>query len=280
VAYVEWLRVRRRLLVYAIIVGALVVLTVSPMLWGHGLVHGRDGHWSIGWTADIGANSTDSHKFADAMRNARIPLGFLLAVAAGVATLFTIFVARSLNAHFPSLDIAFTKPIGRERLALQFFAVDATAIAAAFGIALIVALGFLALSGLLVGHLTAGPRTLLEGLCALGIPLMFYGTVQAATAWVRGAATGFAAIATPLFVILAPVTHTPFGPLVDAIVALIRFFDPFVYLGQLVESIGTKMSGVQLAAGNAALVDTTVVVWALAAAMCAVAVASWKRLEA
>lgn len=274
--YIEMLRVRRRLIVFASIVALFALLVFVPHLTGHGIVrYGSDGA-AVGWNIGDGSHGdADSGDFARMVAQLRIPFGALLGTAAIFALAFSLFVARSLNVCYPALDSAFTKPIGRERLALAIFGIDAIAIAIAFTIALLLACAAVASLGLF-GHLVFDAATPLEAVCAIGIPLMFYGFTQGATSWYRGIASAYGPIAATLFLILAPVSRTPFGWIVDGLIAIVRFFDPIYYLGSL---FTIASSGVVSADAFAQLLQATGIVWAIALVGCVVALFSWKRLE-
>jgi hypothetical protein len=270
--YVEWLRVRRRLTIFMSIALAFTALLVLPALFGHTSV-GTHGDVSIGVMNSGTVTGPASQGLRQFATRLHIPLSALLGIAGLLAYIFAAQVGSSLNAQNASLNLTFTKPQSRERIAFLFFAIDFAGIALAFVLCfLIVCLLPLALLGLL-GHVYADPYIVPSAVVGLGAPFMYYGILQGATAWLRGGAGAIVGLSWPLFIITANSGTPPFGPLFNALLALVRFFNPLEYLGAaitraVVPTVTTESLGAIVAS-----------VWLIGIAGCALATFEWRRLE-
>ncbi len=269
-AYVEWLRVRHRLIAFTIVFAILAALIVSPVLFGHVYA---SGHNEL--RAGIGTPAP-APSARDALRqqlaHTQIPLGALFGVAAVLCLIFTTTLGTSLNAQHDALNLAFTRPLSRERLALVYFGIDAAAIVACFALASFI-VGFLPLA--LLGILDrVYPDRFAPLMAAFGIAtsLMFYGLLQGATAWSRGSTALTVGLAWPVFALAAIPGTPPLGPLVNGLLTVIRFLDPLVYLrnGGYLAFVATDWGG---------FAATFATVLAIAFAGCALAVLEWRRLK-
>jgi len=272
VAYVEWLRVRRRLVPFTIVLAVLAALIVLPLVFGHAY---KDSH-GAGMT--IGVGSGPGRPAPDALHDLtaqwHVPLSALFGVAAVLCLSFATTLGTSLNAAHESLNLAFTRPVSRERLALMYFGVDAAAIVACFAVSLSIVcfVPFLAL-GLLDRVYLDGDAPL-AAVFAIGASVMLYGVLQAATAWARGSTALIVGFAWPVFVIASIPGTPPFGPIAGGVLAIVRFLDPLVYL-----RTASAYVALPLGLGAGPLVTATVTVWAIGIAGCALATFEWRRLE-
>jgi hypothetical protein len=279
-AYIEFLRVRTRLLWF---VGLLLVFVSFTALSAHG---GGGVHVSIqnggsDVSGGVGTNDTSGAPGGANTLAAVIPAipADALFVAVGLLTLiFGSIVGPSLNREWDTLDFAWTQPISRARLALTYIGVDAAGIACAFVLAFGCSLVPLAAVGV-VSHIAVQPDTLEVALVGLGSAFMWYAILQAASAWYAGRAAGLVqGLSWAGFTILLALgTTQAFGPLFHAAVLALNCLNPLAYVSSLSihpDGAVTEGSVLPLSMGiRAALV------WALGLAACAVAVAGWKRLE-
>lgn len=274
--YVEWLRVRRRLTIFMIVAIAFTALLVLPTVFGHTYidVHGDTNVGIMSSGRVVGSGTQGVQRLA---AHLSIPLSALLGVAALLTYIFATQLASSLNAQNASLNLTFTKPESRERIALAFFAIDAAALFVCFALCLtVVCLLPLALVGLL-GHVYADPYVVPVAFVALGAPFMCYGILQCATAWSRGGAGAIVGLSWPLFVLCAIPGTPPFGPIVNALVTLVRNLDPLVYLGAAM----THLTSPAVVANShvASFTSLVATVWLAGLAGCALATFEWRRLE-
>jgi hypothetical protein len=112
----------------------------------------------------------------------------------------------------------------------------------------------------------------------IGVTLMWYGSLQAATAWYSGKGGVIVGLSWPAFFILLVLgSYEGFGPIVHALVVALDYINPLVYFASL-------MSDANGHANNATALGLplqvrVLVVYVLGAAGCAIAVFSWKRIE-
>lgn len=221
---------------------------------------------SIGHNASLTVNDKNELAQLGVAASALIPLP--LVTACGFAT----FVGAALVAQNDVLDLAWTKPIPREVIALRIIAVDLVAVAGAF----VFGLGAVFAVGLLV-HVTphldpAFPSALLLG---LGVALMWCALTLALTArlrrggWVGGVMWPVSFLCIGLAQIGGPV---------GAIGRAINLINPLAYF-----------SGSRVSDSGALSLDSVfgfpveeraLIVWLLAALFCLAATLLWSRREA
>src|SRR4029077_2513671 len=107
-AYVEMLRLRKALAIYAIVVVAVFLLILIPSHWPGAVVHG-----------DTAVS---------------IPLSVLLPIVGFCAIIFATTISTSLNRENDGVEMVWTKPVSRERLALTYIAFDLAAIVLAYAL--------------------------------------------------------------------------------------------------------------------------------------------------
>ncbi len=277
--YVEWLRVRKGLAIYLIVVVALLVLFVSTAhvgatVYGHaGAVDGGRS-WYFGTSSPPAATDAPATvALPDLLRGLAIPLGALFSIASVLAGLFAFSRATSLNAQRDSLDIVFTQPIARERLALSVAALDAAAIVVAFlAVFGLVCVAPLAYFGLL-GNIVVNENTLPIAALAIGGPLMLYGVFQALTAWYRSGPFAIVGGAVVLFFFAVALGGFSLGGL-SALFALVSPIDPLHYYVAMFAGSFVVVPG-----SGAALVPTAIVEWIVAIAAIGIATFGWSRAE-
>ncbi|MFZ1124657.1 MAG: hypothetical protein WAN59_05920 [Candidatus Baltobacteraceae bacterium] len=282
-AYVEFLRVRTRLLWFAAILAACA-LFIAVSAHGGG-VHVRVGNGGADVTGVLGDDDASgaatgaNHGTSNlAAALGAIP-GDALLVAAGLLTLiFGSIVGPSLNREWDTLDFAWTQPLSRTRLALAYMSVDAGGIACAFVLALAFAFVPLSAAGLL-GSVVVQRDALEVALVGLGSAFMWYALLQAASSWYAGRAGGLAqGLSWAAFTLLLGLGQTEqFGPLFHALLLALNFVNPLAYLSALtIHQNGTVTENAILPVGLGLRV---LLVWAIGLAACALALAGWKRLE-
>lgn len=254
-AYVEYLRVRRALTVYAIVVfAAMSILTISLQ------------------TAHVRLSGSDVHIDA-------IPLTLVLTIAGFGSLVLGTLLAGTLNRERDTLALSWTRPIARERMAATMMAIDLGGVVAAFALTLVLSLMPLVTVGLLT-RVVADPHAPGAVANMFGVTVMWYGIVQAATSWYRGRAGLVVGLSWPAFGLLLVLgRQTRFGPVVQTLAAALDYLNPLAYLlSHDTTKGGTSLhESAYLALPESAL---TAMAWALGIAACAVAIAAWKRSEA
>jgi hypothetical protein len=184
-----------------------------------------------------------------------------------VASMLAVPFARENDGH---LNIVWTKPIARERLALAIIGVDIVGILAAYVLALIVAAATVALFGM--PHLTVTAESWFGLLGGIMIAIAWYACVNAASASMRrgyGAVLGFA---WPVGLVVAVLSQVHFGDsslgtTVHSVIWAISRIDPLTYAD-------LKSSGVASAEIYYPIVAFLVVIYL------ASAIVQWRRVEA
>jgi ABC-type transport system involved in multi-copper enzyme maturation permease subunit len=254
--YVEFLRVRRALIIYAIVIVALTILNTVSLNIGH--VHVVD---------------SDPH-----IAKLHIPLTIVLTVAAFGSLLFGTLLAGSLNRERETLALSWTRPIPRERLALNYMLVDLAGVVVAFFITLLVGAVPLVTTHL-ISRIYVDSDVLTGVVLMLGVTVMWYGIVQAATSWYRGRAGLAVGLSWAFFILLLVIGHRGnFGPLVEAVTAALNYINPLAYASSYgsVEGYGMDTTSYLGLPENVRLLAS----WCIGIAACAVAIFAWKRSEA
>ena len=269
--YVEWLRARHRLAIALGVLLAVVLVVITVVYFGH-LHAGPNGDFNIGFR-DGASGARDPlarDRIHEILSDMALPLGAFFVVGAFVAALFTTTLYTSLHAQRSSLDLAFTKPLARMRLAATFFGIDFAAIVACYAAAVFLLLLPFAVFGLLgdvVPEADAVPALIL----GLGICVLLYGLMQLATAWLRGG--GAIAIIGSLwvaFIVVASIDHARITN-IEAILWVLRPLDPIRYFGLLsYSSAGVHPHD---------LFSATLLAWGFGLAACALAAFTWQRIE-
>jgi hypothetical protein len=260
--YVELLRLRKSLMWYTGVFAALYVIFLLS-------IH------APGATVHIGGDISHDH-------NGSIPLGALLAGLAWCPMIFATVLGVSLNRENEGVEMVWTKPVARERLALGYILVDLGAIVVAYFIALafvMLVLATLGLTGLVVVDASAARNF---GL-GLGIAFMWYGLLQAATAWNRGRAGLVVGLSWAVFIVLAPLARIiPAGTWLHTAVVLINYVNPMAYMSAISShSAGaTNFSGIEVRSLNDLSFELRfALVWTIGVVASVIAIFSWKRME-
>lgn len=191
-----------------------------------------------------------------------------------VASILAGPLAKENDGH---LELAWTKPVSRERYALSAIAIDiATMIVSQLGLIAIVLLGTLMW---VVPSITIGRNGALLILFSLLAPVAWYACLTCFSASLRrgpGVVVGlgwFAALVIPAILLATDHTYNPVGVGVHAIFTALAYIDPIVYIPNMrphgPNSTLFSSMGIALAA-----------LAALSIAYIAVAVLQWRRVEA
>ena len=270
--YVEFVRVRRVFIIFAAIFAVAAIVTVAAIHFAS--TQTLNGHVSIGVVSDT-PHSGESARAA--MRRLRIPLGLLLGIAGYCAVVFATILASSLNKENDGANFVFTKPISRERLALQYMAIDATGIIGVFALA--VAVMFAAIGALgFFPRLVVDGRAFWIGALGLGIAFMWYGIMQAITAPSRGKGGVLVAWSWAAFAILTGLPAATFlGPAFVAIARAVNLFNPIAYFSTLTETSDHNAEAMSVI--GLPIEPRVALAWCIALIACGLAIRLWKRVE-
>lgn len=204
--YVEFLRVRRGLVVFAAAnLCAFVVLTLA--LHGHGGFH---------INVNLGKEGSSLGDFI---------------TAAGVAALFlATFFAGHLAAETPTLPFIWTKPVSRTALAWRYVAVDAGGIVAGVAIGTVTIVALIAGLGEL-NRILLDAAVLPELALSVGAPLAWYGLcLLAASRFDRDVANNVIALSWPVFLLVAMLPIIQLPPPAHAVAVFVNQLDPLSYI--------------------------------------------------
>jgi len=198
-----------------------------------------------------------------------------------LATCVALIVATVLGAPFGRendghLEIAFTKPISRTRLALETIAVDVAGIVAAW---------VLTVAALVIGHTIFEAPNYVYGptdTIAIGVGLLgafaWYALLCAATASMKRAYGAVLGVAWPVAIgvhgiAVADIGYTPLAQAVQHVATWLSWIDPLAYLhfGPLFSAAHGSVSS---------LANALPILAILALVYVALAVVQWQRVEA
>jgi ribose/xylose/arabinose/galactoside ABC-type transport system permease subunit len=252
--YVQLLRLRKQFMVYSWIVALIFLLILIPTHWPGAVVHGDD--------------------------PGRVPLSVLLAVVGFCAIIFATTLGSSLNKENDGVEMVWTKPVTRERLAASYIALDLVAIVASYALAFVLALLVIASFGLL--HIIQVDGKWLPVLVlTLGVAFMWYGLLQAMTSWQvgRGGMIIGLSWAAAAFVLPALIALTMGNPGLHQVALALNLLNPLAYL-----SSGSAHVHVGISAPGPTLIPQdpwvrAAMTWSFGIVGSLVAIAAWKRLE-
>jgi len=185
-----------------------------------------------------------------------------------------------LNKENDGVEMVWTKPVARERLAAAYIAADLVAIAASYVIALALALLLIASLGQL-GAIQPDEKWIQTLLLTFGIAFMWYGMLQALTSWQigRGGISIGLSWALFSFVLPAVIILTMRTPGLHEIVLALSLLNPLAYL-----SSSSSHIHIGISAGGQTYVPNDVWVrismtWGLGVLGSLIAITGWKRLE-
>jgi len=263
--YAQVLRLRRALLVYGTVVGGLFLIVV---LFGH----------LPNATFDV--ETTFGHHATKSVSS--INLSGLLFFTGWVTIIFATVISTSLNRENDGVEMVWTKPIARGRLAFWYIALDFGAILVAYAFA--VALCVLALASFgLLKYVSVDGRTIPTLVIGLGVAFMWYGLLQGLSSWQRGGrggmVIGLSWAAAFVLTSLAGATAGGGLPLLHSLFTALDVVNPVAYFSSYTLSgYGAHASPV-LPQALAGTLMRSVATWGIGILGCAAAIAGWKRLE-
>jgi hypothetical protein len=204
VIYVALLRARRTLIVAALAYAVIVAVVVVSFLTNHVTMQ----------------TARDPRAIPDSM----------FAVAAFVGALIVASVtATSLNREGPTLPIAWTKPLSRRRIALEYFAVDLAALA---GVALLTVVAgiLIALPADVLRHVVHDPKLGELVFRSAGVVVMWYAVVQAASAGLSGRGGAVIGLSWPVFGGLLGLATVWQIPGLHGLALALNVFNPLAWL--------------------------------------------------
>jgi hypothetical protein len=245
--YVELLRVRRGLLVFAA-ANLCVFLALTFALHGHGGFHINVG---------IGKEGSSLGDFIQ---------------AGGVGALFLgTFFAGHLAAESPTLAFLWTKPVSRNALAWRYVAIDAGGIVAG------VAIGTVTIVALIAGlgefnriHIDSAVLPSLA--LSVGAPLAWYGLcLLGASRLDRDVANNVIALSWPVFILVYMLAVIALPPPAHAAAVAINQLDPLSYV------LGSEHHDMGLIAASTGV--RAAAVWVIALVSVAAATRIWTTRE-
>jgi len=246
--YIEFLRARKALSVYGAMLLVLFVVALLFRLYGTFHRYGAD-------------------------RFMPVPIEVLASMGAFITAIFATTLATSLAHHVAGhLEIAWTKPISRDRFILEVLLVDASAIAIAYvGTMACMIATFMVFSGRF--PLVLSPLGIARTALELVFVYAFYMVIQAATSGQRRFAGMIAGVSWPvlLLVMAAPSIGMP-AP-ITRFFELIDFVNPLALLS--VRTASQNMLRLPIW-GAPAVLDAC----ALIAIGFAITLVRWRRIEA
>jgi hypothetical protein len=233
--YVELLRVRRGLIVFAV-ANLFLFLAFTFALHGHG-----------GFHVNVGLDKNGTS------------LGDLINAAGFSALFVATFFAGHLAAETPTLSFLWTKPVSRTVLAVRYAAVDAIALVAAVAIGTLMLVALIAGLGQ-IGRLRLDAQVLPSLALSVGAVLAWYGLCAlAASRFDRDVANNVIALSWPVFIFTFMLSIVALPPPAHAVTVFLNQFDPFAYL------LGSEHRDMGLVAAS---------MWTRAGAMWAIALIS------
>ncbi len=252
--YVELLRLRRAFTIYGSIVGGLFLFALIASHWPGNELHAEGGP-----------------RF--------LPLSALMFGAMYCAIIFATVISPSLNRENDGVEMVWTKPIARERLALLYMLCDLATVVVAFAFALSLMLLWLASVGLL--RLVAVDASVLPVLAVgLGTAFMWYGLLQALTSWQLGNCGIVVGVSWGLaFVLIGFGAGTQAHPSLHAFFMALNFLNPLAYFTSYVMHLRTPGSPEVSALIPVDAWGRAALTWSFGILGCAGAIVGWKRLE-
>jgi hypothetical protein len=218
------------------------------------------------------------HESAD-LPGIAVPLNIILLGSSWFACVFATLVAGTLSRDYDHIPYIWTRPAPREKIALEYLAVDLAAIAIAF--AILIGASIATLSAIPRLHVVADASSWQILLRGLAVPFMWYGLVEVATSWNGARARAMIGVSWALFWGLAILDALSFPGILGKLIVVLNIFNPMAYLPQThTQNIDFQVGVLGLTPLPLTFNEQTVLVYAIFAASCIVAIYAWKRMEA
>jgi hypothetical protein len=207
-----------------------------------------------------------------------VPFNIILLGASWFSCVFATLVAGTLSRDSGNIPYMWTRPVPRERIALEYIGVDLAAILIAFAI----------LTGVSVATLNAIPRLHVVAdasawsilLRALAVPLMWYALVEVATSWSGARARAAIGVSWAVFWVLALLDALSFPGVLGKMIVVLNIFNPMTYLPQThAQNVDFQVGVLGLAPVPLSFSEQTVLAYIIFVVSCIVAIYAWKRME-
>lgn len=251
--YVEILRARRVLRIYAVVLlVGLVLAALSLFSFGGHL----SGHVNV---RIEGGRPT-------------LTVSAILVAAATAAFTIATNAALGLGAESSTLAITWTRPVPRSTIAWRFIAIDLATILVSYAALFVVILIGLAMFGLLGSLNLDGPEAAATLASGLGCAVMFYALVMLLTVLLPGRGGAIAWLSWAAFLVLGGLWAAPFPTLIHWLIVALNYLNPLAYFGNIGSS-GTD-SILPLSRGV-----RTLLAWCMGFAALVAAVRLWSTRE-
>ncbi|HTX03101.1 MAG TPA: hypothetical protein VMD07_05425 [Candidatus Acidoferrales bacterium] len=216
---------------------------------------------------------------AAALPSISVSFNVILLGASWFACIMATLVAGTLSRDYCHLPYMWTRPVHRERIALEYVAVDVAAIVVAF--ALLIVVTVVSLDAMPRLHVIADGTAWPILLRALAVPLMWYGLVEVATSWNGARARAMIGISWGLFWVLAILDGLSFPGILGKLFIVLNIINPMAYLPQAhTQDVDFQVGVLGLPSLPLTFNEQTLLVFAIFAVSCIVAIYAWKRMEA
>ncbi len=213
------------------------------------------------------------------MPNVAVPFNIILLGSSWFACVFATLVAGTLSRDYGQIAYIWTRPSPRERIALEYVAVDLAAIVIAFG--LLIGVSVATLSAIPRLHVVADASTLQILVRALAVPFMWYGLVEVATSWNGARARAMIGVSWAVFWALAILDALNFPGILGKLIVVLNIFNPMAYLPQShAQNVDFQVGVLGLTPVPLTFNEQTALVYTIFAVSCIVAIYAWKRMEA
>jgi hypothetical protein len=208
-----------------------------------------------------------------------VPFNVVLLGASWFACIMATLVAGTLSRDCSHIPYMWTRPVARERIALEYIAVDIAAILLAF--ALLIGVSVATLDAIPRLHVVADDSALRTLLRAVAVPLMWYGLVEVATSWNGARARAMIGVSWGLFWMLALLDAFSLPGIPGKLLIVLNIFNPMAYLPQVhAPNVDFQVGVLGLPPLPLTFDEQTVLVYTIFVVSCIVATYAWKRMEA
>jgi len=277
--YVEFLRARKVVTVFTIIVAVCVALTLIGVYASAGDMNvsgdgGASVHVSTSAHATVHRNFRDAIAADFAAKHTTVPFSAFVFIALFAATIAGSIFGAGLCRERDYVALAWTKPVSRARQALAYLGVDALGMFAVFAVVLVLGCCLTLWAIGIFGYLRVDPIVWQMLPLSIGISFAYYGMVRAVSVGFPGRGGAIAGGSWPIAYLLIGLTALPLPALMHGALILVNFLNPLAYL------TGFNETGVMSTVlwSNPDL--RTALVWVLAVATNAVAIVLYQRAEA
>lgn len=280
--YAEFLRVRKVLTIYTIVIAASVAVSlIGFFISVHGSMAVSDVHGAVVRVnphshsqVEFHGNAREAVQQMFLSHNITIPFSVLLYIAFFGATIIASIFGCGLCRERDYVSQAWTKPVSRVGFALRYLGMDVAGIIGALVVLLVVGVGVsFAVLGIL-GYVRVDAMTVPLLLLAGGIAFAYYGVVRFVSVGFPGRGGVIAGTSWGVFYLLIVLVSIPLPALYHTAVVWMNFVNPLAYLTNFNDT--SLMSSV--IPFDPAI--RTVLVWCLAVVSNIAAIAIYNRAEA